>query len=95
MPNIMDTTTIVDQFELQTRLFNNVLQDINEPALDQQLNSQVNHLHWLATHLLAIRMGLRPFGGLEEDHSFQHYLGKSIEEIQDYPPISEILQKSI
>ncbi len=89
----MDTKTISTQFELQTRLFNNVLQDVDDQELDHRASEHVNHLHWLATHLLAIRMGLRSFGGLSEDNSMQHFLGKSISDIQEYPPLSEIKEK--
>jgi len=50
-------------------------------------------LHWLATHLLAIRMGLNTFGGLEEDNSLKHFLGKNINDIREYPQVEEILDK--
>ncbi len=49
---------VVKQFELQTRLFNNVLEGIEDIKGSKRLSEEVNHLQWIAGHLTNSRYGL-------------------------------------
>ena len=49
---------VVKQFELQTRLFNNVLEGIEDMKGSKRLSDEVNHLQWIAGHLTNSRYGL-------------------------------------
>ena len=51
---------VVKQFELQTRLFNNVLESIEDVKGSERLSDHVNHLQWIAGHLTNSRYGLAP-----------------------------------
>ncbi len=44
------------QFDLHTRLYNNVLRDISDQDADSRLSETVNHIKWLAGHLMSTRM---------------------------------------
>jgi DinB superfamily len=53
------------QFALQTRLFNNVLEGIEDLRGSERLSGQVNHLQWIAGHLTNSRYRLAPVLGLD------------------------------
>ena len=48
------------QFVLQTRLFNNVLEGIEDRKGSERLSEFVNHLQWIAGHLTNSRYRLHP-----------------------------------
>jgi len=56
--NMSPIQPVVKQFELQTRLFNNVLEDIEDIKGSKRLSEHVNHLQWIAGHLTNSRYGL-------------------------------------
>ncbi len=55
---------VTKQFVLQTRLFNNVLEGIEDPKGSDRLSEYVNHLQWIAGHLTNSRYRLAPGLGL-------------------------------
>ncbi len=87
--------TIKTQFDLHTRLFNNIISDITDTQANTRANDKINHLKWLAGHVTASRMGLSKFGGLAEDNSLDEYFGhgKSLDETKNYPSLKEIQAK--
>lgn len=96
----METTTnslsvTKEQFDLQTRLFNNVLEEVTDLESDNQLNDKVNHLKWLAGHLTNTRLSMYQIGGFEEDKSFDEFFahGKAIDKNLNYPTIASIIEK--
>lgn len=89
------TQTLVAQFDLHTRLFNNVLDGINDAEAGTRAGETVNHLTWLAGHLTSTRFGIGKVAGLEEPDPwadlFSH--GHSIRDDADYPSIEAIKAK--
>ncbi len=87
-------STIKAQFDLQTRLYNNVLEGINDVESNERASQTVNHIKWLAGHLLTTRQGLSQFGGLPEDTSLDEFFGhgNGIDESKNYPPL-ELIRK--
>lgn len=87
-------TTVQKQFDLHTRLFNNVLQDISDTETNTQANEQVNHLKWLAGHLTTSRFAFKDLAQLELENPFgdQFGHGKSIDPGADYPSMESILE---
>lgn len=85
-------STIKKQFDLHTRLFNNVLDGIADQEADARANDHVNHLKWIAGHLTATRFGFKKLAGFEQENPFGEYFshGKSIDPKVDYPPIETI-----
>lgn len=86
----MDTKTITTQFELHTRLFNNVLADLDDGACGERANDKVNHVKWLASHLLAVRLGMNSFGNLPADESMMDYLRTGVDQQTSYPSLQKI-----
>lgn len=84
--------TLATQFELHTRLFNNVLEGIDDSSANGRASDEVNHIKWLAGHLTNARHMMKDFGGIEEDdpHGELFGHGKSISEAVEYPSLDEI-----
>ena len=87
--------TLATQFDLHTRLFNNVLDGITDAEANERARDTVNHLTWLAGHLTSTRFGMGKIAGLEEQDPwsdlFSH--GHSISDEADYPSIEAIKAK--
>ena len=85
-------STIKNQFDLHTRLFNNVLDGIDNATTDARANDHVNHLKWIAGHLTSARFGFKDLAGLEQQDPHAEYFsrGKDINPDVEYPPIAEI-----
>lgn len=84
-------STIKNQFDLHTRLFNNVLDGIEDSDSNSRANDQVNHVKWLAGHLTSTRFGFKDMAGLDADPYAEHFShGNSIDPDADYPSIESI-----
>lgn len=91
---------IVKQFELHDKLFNNVLEGIEDPKGSEQLTDQVNHLQWIAGHLtnahygIAMRMGFSdlkfPYWELYTDTTLPPPSNRPINAATKYPSLTEI-----
>jgi hypothetical protein len=55
------------QYDLHTTLFNNVLVDINEEEAHVRLAPGINHIKWLAGHLVWGQLGLARMGNVQVD----------------------------
>lgn len=89
------STVIKEQFDLQTRLFNNVLEGIEDTESNDRPNEQVNHMKWIAGHLVSSRQGMCEIGGFEPlkkiEDQFGH--GKSIDPNANYMSIKELKEQ--
>lgn len=85
-------STIKNQFDLHTRLFNNVLDGIDDAVTDARANDHVNHLKWIAGHLTSARFGFKDLAGLDQKDPHAEFFsrGKDIDPTKQYPPISDI-----
>ncbi len=85
-------STVKQQFDLHTRLFNNVLDGITDPDTNSRANDHVNHIKWLAGHLTSTRFGFKDLAQLEEGDPYKELFahGKSIDPNADYPSIDNI-----
>lgn len=90
---------VVKQFDLHSRLFNNVLEGIEGDAVSERLNEHVNHAQWIAGHLANSRYHLAPLLGLKMNFPYEKsYTDRSqppphnraIDPSVKYPSISEI-----
>src|SRR5260221_11677958 len=91
--------TISKQFALHTKLFNNVLADIDDNKGSERVNDHVNHLQWIAGHLANIRysftsmFGLNmpfPYGGIYRDLTQTPPHNRAIDASIQYPSLTEI-----
>ncbi len=79
------------QFDLHTRLFNNVLQGIEEEESYKRFNNS-NNVKWLAGHLVSTRLLFANFSGLSDDDSFKMF-GKGFDSSLNYPSLEQIKSK--
>jgi len=79
-----------DMFNMQSGIFNNALDGINDKDAVKRPNEQVNHLNWLLGHLATCRlMLLNLIGGKAADPYFNIYF-KAISGETKYPTLQEI-----
>ncbi len=98
----MSTIQILSkQFALHNRLFNNVLEGIATAQANTRLGDQVNHLQWIAGHLVNTRYNTAPMLGLQESFPYKNVYSdptqpppgnRALDESITYPPLPEILQ---
>ena len=86
---------ILAQFNLQTRLYKNVLDSVADADTHKRVSQRVNHIKWLAGHICATRLSMAPLVGLDKDDSLHELFGhgNGLDESKDYPPLSDILSK--
>lgn len=84
---------LVNIFELQTRLFKNVLAGIKNEDASERINEKVNHIAWLAGHLVSARYMIAGLVGLQEQEPYPDIFGhgKGIQEVE-YPAIEELVK---
>jgi uncharacterized damage-inducible protein DinB len=85
-------STISGQFDLQTRLYRNALEGIDDAAAATQQNPHANHLKFLAGHLVYTRLMMKDLGGLPADERFNQF-DKNMDPKATYLPMSEIIAK--
>jgi DinB superfamily len=90
---------VIKQFELQTRLFNNVLEGIEDIKGSKRLSDQVNHLQWIAGHLTNSRYHLAPGLGIKASFPYEDQYtdpsepppyNRAISASVKYPSLTEI-----
>ena len=81
------------QFELQTRLYKNVLEGLENNGM-KRISQATNHLGWLAGHLVSTRYMLCNVLGEEaqEPHPALFQNGKGIDSEADYPSLTSCLK---
>ena len=73
----MKTQLLIHQFELQTHLFLNVLQDISEEESTPTAGDNLNSIRWVAGHVLNTRLNLIAIlGGPAGDQQLSKLFGK-------------------
>ncbi|HEY2648620.1 MAG TPA: DinB family protein [Puia sp.] len=93
--------SIAKQFALQSRLFNNVLEGIEDIKGSKRLSDHVNHLQWIAGHLTNSRYALAPGLGIPGSFPFKDLYtdptqppphNRALSESIRYPPLTEIIK---
>ena len=85
------------QYDLHTRLFNNALDGISDTEANSRSNEQVNHIKWVAGHLLNSRIeSMSQLTGGDPDRTYLEKFGRN--SVLDptgvsYPPLEEIKTK--
>lgn len=83
---------LVSQFNLQTRLFNNVTVGVNDDHSHVQMNNNTNHIAWLTGHTVSTRYMLANVLGLRVQEPFPTYFenGRGIDKNVKYPSMGEL-----
>ena len=85
---------LVAQFNLQTKLFNNVTIGVEGKHAQYQMNDSSNHIAWLVGHLVSTRFMLAKVLGLPSEEPFPEFFGngKGIDTNIIYPTIKELTE---
>lgn len=81
-------------FALNTQLFENCLEGVDEVAATARPNERTNSLAFIAAHLVDSRAWLAKYVGLEEPKPFGGLMeyGKSLDDLPVLPSLAEILE---
>jgi len=91
--------TLSKQFALHTRLFNNVLEDIEDNKGLERVSEEVNHLQWIAGHLTNSRYNFAPMLGINASFPYKDLYtdgtkpppnNRAIDASIKYPSLTEI-----
>jgi uncharacterized damage-inducible protein DinB len=83
--------TLTSQFDMHTRLYNNVLKNIEEEESYTSFNNS-NNVKWLAGHLVSTRLLFANISGISEDSNFIIF-GKGFDSSLNYPTLDIIKSK--
>jgi len=86
----------VAQFNMQTRLYLNALEGISDTEANTRNSDQVNHIKWIAGHVLNTRLNfLSKIAGLPHDESYvaQFGRGSTLDLNAEYPALEELKAK--
>src|ERR1700689_3331271 len=92
---------LAKQFSLHSRLFNNVLEGIEDTNGNKRVTEEVNHLQWIAGHLANVRYNHAPMLGIKEIYPYKELYtdptlpppsNRPIDESIKYPSLSETLK---
>jgi len=92
--------SLVMQFELNTRLFNNVLKEVDETKATTIIAEHVNHLTWIAGHLTINRYFLASQFGVQKEFPYVQTFSdptappphnRALAPSVEYPPIAELI----
>jgi uncharacterized damage-inducible protein DinB len=91
----MKAHTLSRQLDLHTPFFNKLLFCIDDTEADQRASRTVNHIKWLAGHLLSTRYSFKELAGLDVEDPYADLFahGKSIDDQATYPPLSDIRER--
>ena len=83
---------LLNQFNLQTRLFNNVTVAIKDDVAAKPMNQNTNHIAWLTGHIVSTRFMLAGALGLKETEPFPKLFqdGKGIDKTAKYPSMDSL-----
>lgn len=95
MENVSSTATIdaiMNQLELQTRLFHNSVDGISDHDALRQMNTNTNHVAWLTGHLVSSRYFLAGVLGLHVQEPFPELFAerKGLQINAKYPSQEEL-----
>lgn len=83
---------LINQFDLQSRLFHNVTAGIPEAYAGMPMNRHTNHVAWLAGHTVSTRYMLANTLGIQAQEPFPELFrdGKGMDRSAEYPPMREL-----
>ncbi len=85
-------STIIDQLNLQTRLFKNVTAGIEDADAQKRQTPSTNHISWLAGHLVSTRYLMANVLGVQVSEPYPALFaeGKGLQEGTTYPALTDL-----
>jgi hypothetical protein len=83
---------LINQFDLQTRLFNNVTKDIKDSDSTKRMNGNTNHIAWLTGHLVSSRYNLGAALGITDKEPYPALFEnrKGMDKNAKYPSMQDL-----
>jgi hypothetical protein len=83
---------LINQFDLQSRLFHNVTDGIPEEYSSKPMNRNTNHVAWLTGHTVSTRYMLANALGIKAQEPFPDLFrdGKGMDRSAEYPSMQEL-----
>lgn len=83
---------VINQFNLHTKLFQNVVADITNAKAKKRLNSNTNHMAWLIGHTVSTRFMIASVLGLKVAEPFPELFGKGkgLDKEAKYPSMHQL-----
>jgi uncharacterized damage-inducible protein DinB len=78
--------------KLNTRLFNNVLDGVNENLARERMSNNTNNMYFTICHMLDARYFLANLLGLKEECPYKEIFdaARNIDDLNNYPPLDPI-----
>jgi uncharacterized damage-inducible protein DinB len=85
---------LILQYDLHSRLYNNVFEGISDEESEIRPNEHVNHMKYLGGHLASLRYNLLKFGGEQVENPFGRMFTHNtpLDPDMDYPVLKDILE---
>ena len=85
-------SAVIDQLNLQTRLFKNVVSEIKDADASKRFTDSTNHVAWLAGHTVSTRYMLANMFGVKASEPYPELFanGKGLDATATYPSLSEL-----
>lgn len=83
---------LVNQFDLQTRLFNNVTDGVSDAQSHQAMSDNTNHLAWLVGHTVSTRYMLANGLGIQDQEPYPDLFSdrRGIDRAATYPGMADL-----
>ena len=71
----MNIADIRNQYDLQSRLFNNVMQGITDEDAQKRISENTNNFAWIAAHTLDLQYNIAMMTGLVSANPYTEHFG--------------------
>lgn len=88
----MANNILLNIYDLQTRLFNNVISEISDGNAGNRASEKVNHIKWLAGHMVSVRYLMAALLGANETEKYAELFSqfKGLQPDVTYPSVEEM-----
>ncbi len=91
-PSSATLKIIIPAYRMQTQMFNNVLNGIEDRDSLHRINGKTNHIIWMVGNLVNCRYWLANILGVEDTDPHENLFGeaKALDDSLPYPPLGEL-----
>lgn len=88
--------TLLAQYDMHTKLFLNSLAGFTDEVANKRAVPGINHVKWLAGHLLAVRVNMGKAAGADMPFDWQDIFkagSSALDDASVYPPLDAVIAK--
>ncbi|MEL7118630.1 MAG: DinB family protein [Bacteroidota bacterium] len=89
----MEIRNIRNQYDLQSRLFNNVMKEVTDENALKRLSDNTNNFAWIAAHTLDLQYNIAMMTGIATENPYaEHFsFGKPFDPDIEFPTMNSLL----